>query len=266
MSDGAQIWGRWKLIGRKMTIVFFLFYYFLCVNLRHFFVSFSLSLCWLNERERRRKDFNFLSYQSLVVWAGNSNLKRFFDFQKATGPSNDISPKKNEGGNCWKKRWQVASLPEMFLCVWYIYPPPLPPPPLNTIEVESIIILCRRRGSCRRWKPGSGLTRGEKKVHIKNRRVEKKGELKTWQFKEWSLRWMVYKRKLVLLRVICVATIFGFFLHTRKRVQKRENNKKKSFQFLNPDNTKKVSGFFFFLSSCRVSARRYNRSPSEYVL
>jgi hypothetical protein len=146
-------------------------------------------------------------------------------------------------------------------------PPPPPPPPLNTIEVESIIILCRRRGSCRRWKPGSGLTRGEKKAHIKNRRVEKKGELKTWQFKEWSLRWMVYKRKLVLLRVICVATIFGFFLHTRKRVQKRENNKtKKKFQFLNPDNTKKVSGFFFFLSSCRVSARRYNRSPSECLV
>lgn len=47
---------------------------------------------------------------------------------------------------------------------------------------------------------------------------------------------------------------------------KQQNQKKKKFQFLNPDNTKKVSGFFFFLSSCRVSARRYNRSPSECLV
>jgi hypothetical protein len=78
----------------------------------------------LNERERRRKDFNFLSYQSLVVWAGNSNLKRFFDFQKATGPSNDISPKKKVRGETVGRR-DGKLLPSLkCFCVCGIFIPP----------------------------------------------------------------------------------------------------------------------------------------------
>lgn len=162
MSDRAQIWGQLKWQS-----------FFFSLNSVVFRRSRSSSVSFLLI-ERKRKDFNCLSYQSLVSHLGGKfKFETLETFKKPQGQKWYLSQRKKWGGKTVVVEREVPFPP--LVCGVFI------PFPLNTIEVREYHHYMSAAAAG--WKR-SGVASHKKKQG----RRRQNGELKTWQFQRMNPR------------------------------------------------------------------------------